>query len=99
MDRDEYIERIKRQIDDWNAQLDKWRLEVQKAQTGMKTHYQEQIAVMEKQRDETLKRLQETRAASQAAWLQVSQGVESAWKTMQASFASAWGEFQKKQKR
>jgi hypothetical protein len=98
MDRDEYTERMKRQIDDWNAKLDKWRVEVQKVQTGMKAQYQEQIAAMEKQRDEALKRLEETRNASQAAWMQVSKGAESAWKTMQSSFESAWGEFQKKKK-
>ena len=96
MNREEYVERMKKQIDEWNAKLGKWEVEVQKAQANVKVQYQAQIKALEKQRDEALKRLNETRDASQAAWMEVSKGAESAWKAMQSSFEKAWVEFQKK---
>ena len=96
MSREEYVERMKRQLDEWNAKLGQWETEVKKAQGGAKTQYEAQIKAMEKQRDETVKRLNETRDASQAAWKEVSKGTESAWKAMQSSFEKAWSEFYKK---
>lgn len=96
MTREQYVERMKNQLDDWNAKLAKWEEEVQKAQANVKTQYAAQISALERQRDETVKRLNETRDASQAAWMEVSKGAESAWKAMQSSFEKAWGEFHKK---
>ena len=96
MNREEYVERMKKQIDEWNAKLGKWEVEVQKAQANVKTQYETQIKALEAQRDEAVKRLHETRDASQAAWMDVSKGAESAWKAMQSSFEKAWSEFHKK---
>ena len=96
MNREEYVERMKKQIDEWNAKLADWQTEVQKAQANVKVQYEAQIKALEKQRDEAVKRLNETRDASQAAWTEVSKGAESAWKSMQSSFEKAWGEFHKK---
>ena len=96
MSREEYVERMKKQLDDWNAKLGEWEGEVQKAQANVRTQYETQIKAMEKQRDEMVKRLNETREASQAAWMEVSKGAESAWKSMQSSYEKAWAEFHKK---
>lgn len=96
MTREQYVEHMKKQLDEWNAKLAKWEGEVQKAQVNVKTRYEAQIKSLEKQRDETIKRLNETRDSSQAAWMEVSKGFESAWKSMQSSFDKAWGEFHKK---
>jgi len=96
MSRDEYVDRMKRQLDEWNSKLAEWEVEVHKAQAGARAQYEAQIKALEKQRDETIKRLNETRDASQAAWMEVSKGAESAWKAMQSSFEKAWSEFHKK---
>ena len=96
MNRDEYVQKMKQQIDAWNAKLGEWQADVQKAQSGAKAQYEVQIKNLEKQRDEAIKRLNETRDASQSAWMEVSKGAESAWKNMQSGFEKAWGEFHKK---
>ena len=96
MNREDYVQKMKQQIDDWNAKLGEWEVQVQKAQAGAKVQYEAQIKALEKQRDEALVHLNKTRDASQSAWMEVSKGAESAWKTMQASFEKAWGEFHKK---
>ena len=94
--REQYVEQMKKQLDEWNARLGTWEVEVQKAQAGMKAQYEAQIKLLEKQRDETVRRLNETRDASQTAWVEVSKGAEAAWKNMQSGFEKAWGEFHKK---
>ena len=98
MTREQYVEQMKKQLDEWNAKLGQWEQEVQKAQSNVKVQYEAQIKALEKQRDEAVKRLNETRDASQAAWMEASKGAESAWKTMQASFDKAWAEFHKSKK-
>ena len=96
MTREQYVEHMKKQLDEWNAKLALWEAEVQKAQAHVKARYEDQIKALEKQRDETVKRLNETRQASQAAWMEVSKGFEGAWQAMQTSFDKAWSEFHKK---
>lgn len=96
MNREEYVERMKQQINEWNIKLGQWNAEVQKAQGNVKAQFEAQMKILEKQRDEAVKRLNETRDASQAAWIEMSKGAESAWKTMQSSFEKAWGELRKK---
>lgn len=96
MNRDEYVEKMKGQLDDWNQKLADWEAEVQKAQGAMKARYEAQLKMLEQQRDEALRRLNETREASQAAWMDVNKGFEQAWKTLHDSFNSAWSEFHKK---
>lgn len=96
MTRDEYVERMKKQLDEWNAKLGQWEIEVKKAQSNVRQHYEAQIKALEKQRDEMVRRLNETRAASQAAWTDVSKGAEQAWKALQEGYEKAWAEFQKK---
>ncbi len=96
MNRDEYVEKMKRQLDDWNLKLADWEAEVQKAQGTMKIQFEAQIKAMEQQRDEALKRLNETRDASQAAWMDVNKGFEQAWHALHESFNKAWTEFHKR---
>jgi DNA-binding protein YbaB len=94
--REQYVEQMKKQLDEWNARLAEWEVEVHKAQADVKIRYEAQINALQRQRDEAVKRLNETRNASLAAWTEVSQGAEAAWKNMQSGFEKAWGEFQKK---
>lgn len=96
MTREQYVEQMKKQIDEWNAKLGTWEAEVQKVQSNVKAQYETKIKALEHQRDEAVKRLNETREASQSAWMEVSKGAESAWDTMQSSFQKAWEEFHKK---
>lgn len=96
MNRDEYVEKMKRQLDEWNQKLAGWEAEVQKAQGAAKARYEAQIAALEHQRDEAIKRLNETRDASQAAWMDVSKSFEQAWRTLHDGFNKALAEFQKK---
>jgi hypothetical protein len=94
--REQYVEQMKKQVDEWNARLAAWEVEVQKAQADVRIRYEAQINALGRQRDEAVKRLNETRNASLTAWTEVSRGAEAAWRNMQSGFEKAWGEFHKK---
>jgi hypothetical protein len=96
MTRDEYVEKMKKQLDDWNGRLAHWEGEMQKAQAGLKVQFQSQLQYFQKQRDEMAKRMTDVQYSSQSAWGEMSRGLEEAWKTMSSSFERAWSEFHRK---
>jgi len=96
MNRDEYIERMKQHIDEWNTKIRQWEGEMHKAQANVKTQYETQLKKFEQQRDEMMHRMKEVQSASQSAWGEMSKGFEEAWKAMSSSFEKAWSEFHKK---
>ncbi len=77
--RDAYVAKLKAQIDEWNAQLD--RFEAQAKQTGenAKLSYDEQIKALHQQRELAKARFAEIQAASDEAWEDIKQGVDIAW--------------------
>lgn len=99
MNRDEYVEKMKAQIDEWNGKLHQWEQEVEKAQSSVRAQYHAQIEAMRRQRDDAVRRLDEMRAASEAAWKDLSLGFENAWKSLADSFDKAWSEYRKHDRR
>ena len=97
MDRDETVERMKKQLDDWNARIDEWEKNMQDAQANMKSRYEEQLEMLLRQREDGMAKLKEIQATSEAAWSDISKGFEEAWKHFADGFDKAWSEFNDKQ--
>jgi hypothetical protein len=85
MNRDEYVAKLKSQIDQWNAQAAKW--EAQSAK---------QLEEFRAKRDAALAEMKRLQGASADAWKDMMQGADAAFKSMQAAFEKARSEFQKK---
>jgi hypothetical protein len=85
MNRDEYVAKLKSQIDQWNAQAAKW--EAQSAK---------QAQEFRARRDEALKEIKRVQTSSMDAWRDMVQGTDAALKSMQEAFEKARREFQKK---
>ena len=98
MNREEYSEKMKKQIDDWNNKISQMEAEMHKAQDSIKGQYTAQIQNLRRQRDEMTARMKEMRSASEAAWKEMSQGFDAAWKAMTDSFDRAWSQFHKDKK-
>ena len=71
--REEYIEKTKAKLDQWNAEIDKMQARMEEAQADAKIEYQKQLKGMRKQRDEAEARLKELRESSDAAWEDISE--------------------------
>jgi flagellar hook-basal body complex protein FliE len=96
MTREEYVAKLKSQIDNWNAEAAKWEAKAKEAQVGMQAEYERQLAQFRTRRDTAMNEVQRLQNASADAWKDMMQGADAALKSMQAAFEKARSEFQKK---
>lgn len=94
--RDEYVARLKEQIDRWNADIARWEAQAREAQKSAAERYKRELDVLKAQRELALYNLKQVEAASAAAWSELRRGADDAWERMQAAIASARFYFEKK---
>jgi hypothetical protein len=92
MNRDEYVQKLKAQIDQWNAQIKQW----ESASEEMRTKYMQQLDEVQVRRDDMVAEVKRLQAAGTDAWSQMMKGAETAMKEMQAAFERARDGFDKK---
>jgi len=96
MNREEYVQKLKTQLDEWNAEAKKWEQKAQEAQAHMKAEYEKQLATLNSRRDEALYQMKLLQGASQDAWQDMMKGADQAWKSMQEAFDRARSHFERK---
>jgi lipid II:glycine glycyltransferase (peptidoglycan interpeptide bridge formation enzyme) len=96
MTRDEYVNKLKQQLDQWNAESKKWEAKAQAAQSSMKAEYDKQLNMLNSRRDEALYQLKLLQGASTDAWQDMMKGTDQALKSMQEAFNRARSHFEKK---
>jgi hypothetical protein len=96
MNRDEYVRKLKTQLDQWNAEAAGWEAKAREAQAHMKAEYEKQLAAVNGRRDEALYQLKLLQNASLDAWQDMMRGTEEAWKNMHEAFGKARSHFEKK---
>lgn len=92
MNRDEYVQKLKAQVDQWNAQMATW----EKASEDVKNKYLQQLDEARVRRDEAIAEMKRLQGASADAWTQMMKGAETAFKNMQTAFDNARKGFDKK---
>ena len=93
MDRDEFVEKMKAKLDEWNAEIDKLQAQARAAEAENKANYEKQLAEMRKHRDQAQAKMKEAQSASDAAWDDMRKGMENAWENISSSFRKAWSRF------
>lgn len=93
--RDEYVEKLKKQLDLWNAEVSRWEGKAQQATAGMRAEYEEQLQSFREQRDQAMEHLRRVQTSSGDAWKDLMRGTEDAWSKMREAFDKARGHFQK----
>ena len=93
--RDEYVERLKKQLDQWNGEVAKWEENTRQAQAGMRTEYEKQLQAYRQQRDQALEHMRRIQSASGDAWMDLMRGADDAWSRMREAFEKARSQFQK----
>lgn len=96
VNRDEYVKKLKSQLDQWNAEVTKWEAQAKQAQAGVQAEYQKQLQQYRSRRDEALAQLHKVQSASADAWSDMMRGTDDAWKKMQEAFNQARSRFDKK---
>ena len=96
INREEYVQKLKSQLDQWNAEAAQWEQKAKTAQTHMKAEYEKQLAAVNSRRDEALYQMKLLQSASLDAWQDMMRGTEEAWKNMHDAFNKARSHFEKK---
>lgn len=95
-DRDAYVQKLKSQLDQWNAEVSKWEAKTKGAQAHLKAEYEKQLGSVRGKRDEAMYQMKLLQNASLDAWQDVMRGADEAWKNMQDAFNKARSHFEKK---
>jgi hypothetical protein len=95
MNRDAYVQKMKEQLDQWNAEAAKWEAKAKEAQASMKAEYEKQIGMLHSRRDEAMYQLKLLQGASTDAWRDMIKGSDQALKAMQEAFNRARSHFEK----
>jgi chromosome segregation ATPase len=66
--RDEYVATMKRQLDEWNAEMDALEAKAQEAQEAAKLKFQEQLSALRTQRLAGEKKLEAVQTATEDSW-------------------------------
>ena len=94
--RDEYVRKLKAQIDQWNEQAARWEAEMREAQGRLRQEYTQHLDQIRSRRDEILYQMKLLQSASAGAWEDLMRGADQAWKGMQEAFDRARAHFEKK---
>ena len=93
--REEYVEKLKGQLDQWNAEVAKWEAMARKAQAGARTEYEKQLKDLRGQRDQALEQMKRVQAATGDAWVDLVRGADEAWAKMREALEKARPHFNK----
>ena len=94
--REEYIAKLKTQLDQWNAEMAKWESQAKQAQASMRAEYERQLAAIHQHQDQAKEQLRKVQAASGDAWMELTRGADEAWAAMRKAFENANSQFRKK---
>ncbi len=93
--RDAYVEKLKAQLDEWNADIDKLAAKAAQAEAEAKIEYQNEVEDLRAKRDDVRDKLSAIRQAGEGAWEDLKEGLENSWEILKMSFTKAKSEFEK----
>ena len=94
--RDEYVEKMKVQLDQWNGEIAKWEAKADIAQAGARAEFDKRLEAVRQQREQALYQLRLMQSAAGDAWLEMMKGTDEAWARMREAFDKASSHFRPK---
>lgn len=91
--RDDFIERMKANLEAWNAEIDILAAKAREVGDEARVKYHDDIERLKQRRDETRELLEELQQTSEAAWGTLRQGLEESWERLRKAFADASSHF------
>lgn len=87
--KDEFVNKIKAQIDEWGAEIGKLEAKIKKAKPDVKTKQKEQLSLLHKEYDKAKQKLSEVQHTSEDAWDEIKEGIEASWKRIKSALEKA----------
>jgi hypothetical protein len=92
--RDEYVAKLKTQLDRWNADVTRWEDQAKSAQAQLKAEYAKQLETLHAQQELARYQMKLLESASATAWTELSKGADEAWDKMRAAIGQARAQFE-----
>jgi hypothetical protein len=89
INRDEYAEKLKAQLDQWERQTTLWEAAAREATAEARTELEKQVGIVRSRADDLVYRMELMKGASADAWHEIARGADEACKTMQDAFEKA----------
>ena len=94
--RDEYVNRLKAQLDRWNAQAGRLEAQARDAAQDLKARCEKDLERVRAEREKALYQLKLLEGASATAWHELRHGADEAWTRMREAVAQAATNFEKR---
>jgi len=92
---EQYVDKLKTQLNAWNAEVTKWEAKSRSAQADVRVEYDKQLATFRVQRDKALTQMHKVQAATGDVWVDFVRGADDAWAKMREAYDKAHSHFQK----
>ncbi|MDB5925006.1 MAG: hypothetical protein JWN13_3942 [Betaproteobacteria bacterium] len=93
--RDQYVETLKTQLDQWNSEVAKWEEKTKTAQADVQARYEKQLEEFRRQRDQALEQMRQVQGASADAWQNFMRSTDEAWAKTREAYEKAYTQFRK----
>lgn len=94
--RDEYVEKMKQQLDHWNAEIAKWEAKAGETQASARAEYDRHLETLRQHREQAMYQMKLMQAAAGDAWTELVRGTDEAWARMREAFDKASSHFRPK---
>lgn len=91
--KDDYVNKLKAQLDEWSAEIDVLEARARKADADMRVKFESQLTTVKKKRDEARVKLTEIRESSGDAWQELKKGGDEAWESIKRALVEARKKF------
>lgn len=91
--REQFIQKMKAQLDQWSIEIDKLTVRTETAQAEAKRTYQAQLDVLKRQREAAKLKLHELQSSSEDAWESVRESMDLTWESITKSIKDAMSHF------
>ncbi len=93
--RDDFIEKMKRRLDEWNAEISELDEKLHKVKADLKEKYAFQIEELRKKGDEIEKKLEKSRSVGEDAWEKLKSDADRTWRALKDSINTFKSHFEK----
>lgn len=93
--RDTYVQKLKPELDEWNAGMDKLAAKADQAEAEAKIRYYKELEDLRAKRRDLEDKIAQLQQAGEGAWEDLKQGLENSWEILKTSFTRAKSEFER----
>jgi chromosome segregation ATPase len=90
-----HVEKLKAQLVEWRADLDRLEAEARRTTSDGELRYQKEIAELRQKAEEAQETLQKIKEGDEDAWNDLKKGAENMWGAFKKSFVKAKSEFKR----